>query len=713
MVLKPDTLLKDRYRMRAILGQGGMGAVYRALDENLGVEVAVKENLFTLEQYNRQFRREATIMATLRHPNLPRVFDHFEIEGQGQYLVMDYIEGEDLRQRMDRVGLIPEEEVIIIGAAMCDALQYLHTRQPPILHRDLKPGNIKISPNGDIYLVDFGLAKIMEGSRATTTGARAMTPGYSSPEQYGTARTDARSDIYSLGATLYAALTGVIPEDGLARAMGQADLTPVRKRNAEVSRRMARALEKSLAVNPEERYRSADEFKADLLNASALSRRRVDAGELTIVPPPETMAPAFVGEIGGEPTPPVEVAISPPGELAGRKRRRRGQRLWRGVVVALLAFLLFGGGGGYFFTVGPGSGWLAGVSPAASATVTVERPEPTAGATVEATVEMVTETVPIEPSQTPTLTTPTATREAITPTAETPVAVSTPLGGGLGQVAFASTRSGLPQVWLVDVASGELRQITDEAQGACQPEWSPDGDQLVYISPCKGNFERYDDAQLYLINVDGSNRELVGTQAGSFDPAWSPDGETLLFSGALDAARVQLFRLRWRDEVVERLTDNDKLNFQPVWSPDGVQIVFVSSLAGGYRLHILPNEGNQTPQLYDLSGSKRNTSPDWSPDGGVVIFTQRETEFNIPGLIMLGVDVPRTTGGYFEEKVAGDTLLPQQEADFSPDGLWIAFEGWPDGRNHNIYLMHVDQTELRLLTDHEALDFDAAWRPAP
>ena len=113
-------------------------------------------------------------------------------EDSGQYLVMDYIEGEDIRQRMDRVGVLPEEEVVLVGASICDALQYLHTRQPPIYHRDIKPGNIKINPEGVVYLVDFGLAKVASGGQATTTGARAMTPGYSSPEQYGTARTDGR-----------------------------------------------------------------------------------------------------------------------------------------------------------------------------------------------------------------------------------------------------------------------------------------------------------------------------------------------------------------------------------------------------------------------------------------------------------------------------------------------------------------------------------------
>jgi serine/threonine protein kinase len=274
MTLERGYLLNKRYRIVEILGQGGMAAVYRAVDENLGVEVAVKENLFTTEEYARQFRREAVILANLRHPNLPRVTDHFVVEQQGQYLVMDYIEGEDLRQRMDRLGPLPDQEVVILGVAICDALKYMHTRKPMVLHRDIKPGNVKITPSGHIFLVDFGLAKVVQGRQATTTGARAMTPGYSPPEQYGTARTDHRTDIYSLGATLYSALTDAIPEDGLARAMDQAVLTPLAKRNPKTMRRLATTIEKAMAVRPEDRYQSADEFQEDLLESRSTTRKK-------------------------------------------------------------------------------------------------------------------------------------------------------------------------------------------------------------------------------------------------------------------------------------------------------------------------------------------------------------------------------------------------------------------------------------------------------
>src|SRR5260221_4313748 len=341
MTLERGALLHKRYRIVEILGQGGMGSVYRAVDENLGTDCAVKENLFTTDEYARQFRLEAVILANLRHPNLPRVTDHFVIGDQGQYLVMDYIEGEDLRQRMERVGNINEDEAILLGASMCDALTYLHTRKPPILHRDIKPGNVKITPDGHIFLVDFGLAKVLHGSQATTTGARAMTPGYSPPEQYGTARTDPRTDVYSLGATLYASLTGIIPEDGLARAMGNTQLTPLRKRNSKISRRLAAAIEKAMGIDPADRFQNAEEFKRSLLGSKSKTQRL--PGDYVIQPAPEDVdEPQKQSAIEKASQPlssfgkngsPHEQAEAP--EFKPRKRRKKNR------IIPILFWILF------------------------------------------------------------------------------------------------------------------------------------------------------------------------------------------------------------------------------------------------------------------------------------------------------------------------------------------------------------------------------------
>ena len=209
MPLAIGQVLQNRYRIDALLGQGGMGAVYRATDLHLGGVVAVKENLEVSPDAQRQFVREAGLLYQLRHPCLPRVSDYFLVPGLGQYLVMDYIAGEDLDQILARGVRIPEQQAVAWIGQVLDALHFLHDQN--VIHRDVKPANVKITPQGHVYLVDFGLAKVYDPHARTTTGARGVTPGYAPPEQYGAGRTDARTDVYSAGATLYALLTGQQP----------------------------------------------------------------------------------------------------------------------------------------------------------------------------------------------------------------------------------------------------------------------------------------------------------------------------------------------------------------------------------------------------------------------------------------------------------------------------------------------------------------------
>lgn len=345
MSLSQGQLLRERYRIIEVLGHGGMGSIFRAVDENLGLEVAVKENLFTIDDYARQFRREATILASLRHPNLPRVSDHFSIEDQGQYLIMDYIEGEDLQERLERIGPFEEEEVVYIGAAICDALSYMHSRDPVVLHRDIKPANVRITPSGGVFLVDFGLAKVIQGDQTTTTGARAMTMGFSPPEQYGAARTDARTDIYSLGATLYTALTGLTPEDSLAQTMDQVELTPVRERNPRVSKRVAEAVEKALQVHPNNRWQMAAEFKNELLKAQSgrfTGNFGFDQSPVSKAPKPAAQKSPEVVVRGVETK---DLDSKPGGKVKGSRAKKKGDargtiKLDRGGCLGLIGLLV-------------------------------------------------------------------------------------------------------------------------------------------------------------------------------------------------------------------------------------------------------------------------------------------------------------------------------------------------------------------------------------
>ncbi len=231
MTLSIGQHLNNRYRIEKRIGQGGMGTVYLARDKVTKKRCAVKENLHTNAKSQRQFQHEAAILSNLRHPNLPRVLDYFVIPDQGQYLVMEFVKGENLQAMLNRQGILPQSQVLVWVTQICKALNYLHHQSSPIIHRDIKPANIKIQPDGQAMLVDFGIAKVYHPQLSTITGAQAFSSGYSPPEQYDQGHTDACSDVYALGATLYALLTGQPPPDAMGRLVRGVPLIPPRRLN--------------------------------------------------------------------------------------------------------------------------------------------------------------------------------------------------------------------------------------------------------------------------------------------------------------------------------------------------------------------------------------------------------------------------------------------------------------------------------------------------
>lgn len=271
-----------------------MGAVYRAEDLRLeGRECAIKEIRFepgaspsTLKQAQERFHREASVLARLDHPNLPKVSDYFS-GGERDYLVMDFVSGPDLKEIVDdarRQDRFLDESLVLVWAEqLCDALEYLHSQDPPVLHRDIKPSNIKLTPSGTVKLVDFGLVKLLtpDDTRTITVLQGRGTVQYTPLEQYGgdTGHTDVRSDIYSLGATLYHLLAGQPPPDAKQRFLKPDSLTPLRSLNLDVSPQMEQAVMKALEMHPDGRSSSIVEFRADLLSTTAPS-----SGDLTLPP---------------------------------------------------------------------------------------------------------------------------------------------------------------------------------------------------------------------------------------------------------------------------------------------------------------------------------------------------------------------------------------------------------------------------------------------
>src|SRR6266850_4813217 len=374
-MLAPETVLQTRYRIVRQLGEGGMGAVYEAIDERLDATVALKETFFADERLRKQFEREARLLARMHHPALPRVSDHFA-EGEGQFLVMQFIPGYDLSQMIARrQGPFPADQVLTWGDQLLDALDYLHTQDPPIIHRDIKPQNLKLTGRGQIILLDFGLAKGQgAGMSVVTTSASIFgyTPNYAPLEQIQGQGTDARSDIYALGATLYHLMTGVKPPDALSRASaivnGLPDPLPLANHvTAQVSAPVAAVLSKGMSQKRDDRFATASEMRdafqlaaaqplgtaATVLIAGAAGGQE-DAG---------TVAPGRSTKLTGDQTSPLgseaQTLLARDATDVGKltsssetatllQTPSRGKNSRRSIGAALLLIVIVGGAGGFY-----------------------------------------------------------------------------------------------------------------------------------------------------------------------------------------------------------------------------------------------------------------------------------------------------------------------------------------------------------------------------
>jgi serine/threonine protein kinase len=636
-----------------------MGAIYRAYDESLNITVAIKENFYTTDEYSRQFKREATMLASLRHPNLPRVTDHFVLSGEGQYLVMDFIEGVDLKEHLDKSGVLKEDDLIIIGAAICDALYYLHTREPAIVHRDVKPGNIKITPGGQVFLVDFGLAKRVEGGQMTTIGAQALTPGFAPPEQYG-GGTEATSDIFSLGATLYVAATNTIPVDSLERALGGPQLVPVRKLNPKINEKLAGTIEKAMSVESRDRFQTDNEFKRALISSrrsgakQSSKKSELLAGSAHLLE--ETHRPSRSSSKQETSHKKISPAILALGSLAAL------------VVLVIL----------YKYVALP----LLNSN----------------GITVNTIFPNQTSSFPItsmtEAQQTETI--------LGTDPANTPVPTSIPIGGGNGQIAFASARNaGIPQIFLISTDGTNLTQITAQVDGACQPAFAPDGIRFAFISPCGELADDYRGSSIFIMNVDGSGLQpLSTTPDGDYDPAWSPDGTKIAYTSLRDI-RPHIYVYDFVSGTTTLYSPESAYDSNPTWSPDNSTIAFEGVRSGISRIWQVKLDGSgEKPVTREEFGQTYN--PSWSPDGEVILF-------------IMGINPPRLFGQRYEDNTrnfeVGANEFPIYKVSYSPDGMYLVIEGKQDGNDRDIFLMTRNGTNMFRLTNDPADDFSPVWRP--
>jgi serine/threonine protein kinase len=295
--LSSHMLVGGRYRIVRLLGTGGFGAVYEATDERFQARrvVAIKEmsdaHLSALERVQalQDFRHEADLLVPLSHPNLPHVSDFFE-EANKAYLVMEYIEGKTLDKVQREVGgPLDEGRVMSWALQLCEVLNYLHTRQPPIIFRDLKPSNAMVTQDEQIKLIDFGIARIFKPTAQTDT-ASLGSQGYAPLEQYGRGRSDTRSDIYALGATLYALLTGVRPLDARTRRMNPSLFELPHQLNPRISQMTETIVLKAMHEDSDQRYQSVLEMCQAILG-SGMVKSITTSHSLTAFPVVTPLSP--------------------------------------------------------------------------------------------------------------------------------------------------------------------------------------------------------------------------------------------------------------------------------------------------------------------------------------------------------------------------------------------------------------------------------------
>jgi serine/threonine protein kinase len=664
MVLEPGSILNERYRIEGQLGKGGMGTVYFAFDQTLQIRVAVKENLNISGESERQFQREARLLASLRHPNLPRVTDHFILEGR-QYLVMDFIEGEDLhavsRRRPPNVP-----EVLRWADDACDALAYLHKLDPPIIHRDIKPANLKLQPNGKVVLVDFGIAKEFDKAQVTTTGARGLTPGYSPPEQYGGSRTDARSDQYAMAATVYALLTGESPEDSIERMLKKKPLRPASELNEDIPQHVESALTKALELDQDDRLPDMATFKA-----------------------------ALHGEFDAKTVLRKSAIVEP-------ERRSRPVPLMIGA--AVLGVIVIGGGIGLALF---GGGLFGG----STATETLP-------AIALAGSETVTQTYTAAP---PTLTPTPASTITNTPTV-TPTITFTPqsaLIGGGGRIAFVSDRGeGFAlQIWTMNTDGSDPRQLTFGPFDKNHPTWSPDGTQILFSSDGGDNLG----SDIFVINEDGGGlRNITQSVGEDIEPVWSGDGSEIAFTserntevrqvyvmdmGCLDDEDVNACASVQPSRVSCATLDFCPVEYSPAWSPiDRTLAVSVSINDASPRIFFRSASGGDATE-FDRSGTIVGADHlAWSPDGQFLAFTWIQPTSNEVYTVPVG-DPTRWA------KLTN--TVGNKDPAFSPDGLWIVFTSTRD-QNPEIYIMTSDgSNEVNISNDASNRDLQPSWQPLP
>lgn len=614
------------YKITSYLGQGGMATIYRAKQLTLDRDVALKvihPALKDDQSFIMRFKREASIVAKLNHPNIVPVYDFGEFEGVS-YIVMRFIEGQTLKDVLSdkRLGT---KQILDILRPVADALGYAHSRG--VLHRDVKPSNVLIDTEGNVYLADFGLARLGHSGESTLSQEMIIgSPQYISPEQGRGEQADDRSDIYSLGVVVYEMFTGRVPFAGdtpYTMILGHINdpLPPPRQFNSKINPAIEQVIAKALAKDKEKRFRTVRELMRALDNAA---RGPID---------------------DNEPAAPIVIAPSKPAvanpitEIIARVRNGFENRQPFALAVAgiavlclLLVCLMVAAS-----SLGNRLPFLAGILPGQNAaTRTIARPpttptpsgppNPTSAGSIQPTatlVAIIPGTNPPSPTR-PALargriaytiaTDPAAEQHAVwvanadgtSPHLVAEFSMWPALAPDGLQIAYYKMKSD-NGIFIANLDGGNAHRVISGSDVCCV-QWSPDGKRLVYF---KGNLKQT--GMILIAALDGSLIQEVGP---GFNPSWARDSSRLAYAGcAPNSTQCGIFVYDLRTRTAHQITRDNGGN--PQWSPTSDRIVYRADDGKGHtNVFVMDSEGTDRKQL--TNGTSNDGQPDWSRDGNMI-----------------------------------------------------------------------------------------------
>jgi Tol biopolymer transport system component len=711
------------YRIVSLLGRGGMGEVYLAQDRRLSRKVALKllPSQFVGDKRRvLRFEQEARAISILNHPNIITIFEAGQVEDI-YFIATEYIDGRTLRAELKEQGRLPVRDALRIALQIADALSTSH--ELGIVHRDIKPENVMVRRDGIVKLLDFGLAKVAESlqpdpdtgaappsnSYLSEAGAVFGTVKYMSPEQARGQAVDARTDVFSLGVTLYEMLTGRPPfaaeaiVDQIAKLL-TTEPVPLMQLAPEIPTELQRIVQQALSKEREARQRTIDEFARQLKRIEEelqLKDRLVVSGD----------GPAAVA-----------VASRPTGRFSARPSRRSLIAIGTVIIATLIS--------------GPFAWRLMKSNPVPAATVSEFDP-------VRLTNDLASDTSPTW--------SPDGKQIAFNSNREGQQAIFVMNADGSS---VRRIHNGLPvsngAIWLPDgrIRFGDGRNIyTMKPDGSevvrlnYSGEPSPDGRQILFIKEVIPG----ESDELFVANADGRNpRRLTHNKIFDGAPGWSPDGRKIVYTSFPDADWTKGFictinsdgggltRLtneplkatgppRWSPDgtrIAFRVSDNPnaiyvmkadgrnqmKLTdvatglFGFAWAPDGKKIAYATDYEGNFEIYVINSDPTHQTNLTRHLGE--DTTPRWSPDGKKIAFIS-----NREGKTALYV---MNSDGSEQQKVLND--VPEQEVSWSPDGQRFAFSR-KDLDHNDIYLVNADGGNVVRLTSDAANKGGPQWSP--